>query len=69
MNINFFSGSNPGKTVYTCMLNKKGGIEADLTVSALDEQGWDGNSPLYPVSVTLLPKRNTNRHIWLGINA
>ena len=46
------SGSTPGKTVYTCMLNKKGGIEADLTVSALDEQGWDGISPLYPVSET-----------------
>ena len=35
MNINIFSGSTPGKTVYTCMLNKKGGIEADLTVSVL----------------------------------
>ena len=44
------SGSTPGKTVYTCMLNKKGGIEADLTVSTLDEQGWDGSSHLFPVS-------------------
>lgn len=25
----------PGSTVYTCMLNKSGGIEADLTVSAI----------------------------------
>ena len=48
-NINI-SESTAGKTVYTCMLNKKGGIEADLTVSALDEHGWDGKSSLYPVS-------------------
>ena len=46
------SESTAGKTVYTCMLNKKGGIEADLTVSALDDQGWDGTSPLYPVRET-----------------
>ncbi|MED6248055.1 hypothetical protein ATANTOWER_025201 [Ataeniobius toweri] len=26
----------PGSTVYTCMLNKRGGAEADLTVSRLD---------------------------------
>ena len=26
----------PGKTVYTCMLNKNGGIEADLTVSIIE---------------------------------
>ncbi len=25
-----------GKTVYTCMLNKSGGIEADLTVSIVE---------------------------------
>ena len=25
-----------GKTVYTCMLNKKAGIEADLTVSIME---------------------------------
>ena len=25
-----------GKTIYTCMLNKKGGIEADLTVSIIE---------------------------------
>jgi len=24
-----------GSTVYTCMLNKHGGVEADLTVSAI----------------------------------
>uniref|UniRef100_A0A8D3DRX3 Sarcosine dehydrogenase n=1 Tax=Scophthalmus maximus TaxID=52904 RepID=A0A8D3DRX3_SCOMX len=27
---------NPGSTVYTCMLNKRGGAEADLTVSRLE---------------------------------
>jgi len=27
---------DPGKTVYTCMLNKAGGIEADLTVSVIE---------------------------------
>lgn len=26
----------PGSTVYTCILNKNGGIEADLTVTVLD---------------------------------
>lgn len=25
-----------GSTVYTCMLNKKGGVESDLTVSRLE---------------------------------
>lgn len=27
---------SPGATIYTCMLNKTGGIEADLTVSLID---------------------------------
>ena len=27
--------TNIGKTIYTCMLNKRAGIEADLTVSRL----------------------------------
>ena len=31
-----------GKTIYTCMLNKKAGIEADLTVSIIE--GKDGVS-------------------------
>ena len=31
-----------GKTIYTCMLNKKAGIEADLTVSIVE--GQDGVS-------------------------
>jgi len=31
-----------GRTVYTCMLNKNGGIEADLTVSRVETA--DGGS-------------------------
>ena len=41
-----FSGSMdcaPGRTVYTCMLNKMAGIEADLTVSVL-ESGEGGSA-------------------------
>ncbi|XP_067931861.1 sarcosine dehydrogenase, mitochondrial-like isoform X2 [Watersipora subatra] len=29
----------PGSTTYTCMLNKLGGIESDLTVSVVDDDG------------------------------
>jgi hypothetical protein len=36
----------PGRTVYTCMLNREAGIEADLTVSIL-EAGC-GAGPLHP---------------------
>ncbi|XP_043913990.1 sarcosine dehydrogenase, mitochondrial [Protopterus annectens] len=35
----------PGSTVYTCMLNKKGGAESDLTVSRLEP-----SSQSYPLS-------------------
>ncbi|XP_061913144.1 sarcosine dehydrogenase, mitochondrial [Entelurus aequoreus] len=38
----------PGSTVYTCMLNKGGGTEADLTVSRLE--AGDANLPLAPQS-------------------
>ncbi|XP_028457562.1 sarcosine dehydrogenase, mitochondrial isoform X1 [Perca flavescens] len=38
----------PGSTVYTCMLNKKGGAEADLTVSRLEPGA--ANLPLAPQS-------------------
>ncbi|KAM9322418.1 sarcosine dehydrogenase, mitochondrial-like isoform 1-T2 [Pholidichthys leucotaenia] len=38
----------PGSTVYTCMLNKQGGVEADLTVSRLEP--GDQNLPLAPKS-------------------
>ena len=37
---------SPGKTVYTCMLNREAGIEADLTVSLLEDGGSGG--PLDP---------------------
>jgi glycine cleavage system aminomethyltransferase T len=33
-----------GKTVYTCMLNKRAGVEADLTVSVIDADEGLGNS-------------------------
>ncbi|CDQ94515.1 unnamed protein product [Oncorhynchus mykiss] len=36
----------PGSTVYTCMLNKRGGSEADLTVSRLEAGA--ANLPLAP---------------------
>jgi sarcosine dehydrogenase len=36
-----------GRTVYTCMLNREAGIEADLTVSIL-EAGGGGAGPLEP---------------------
>ncbi|XP_077478236.1 sarcosine dehydrogenase, mitochondrial [Stigmatopora argus] len=38
----------PGSTVYTCMLNKSGGTEADLTVSRLEPGA--ANLPLAPES-------------------
>ncbi|KAG7498175.1 sarcosine dehydrogenase, mitochondrial [Solea senegalensis] len=38
----------PGSTVYTCMLNKRGGAEADLTVSRLEPGA--SNLPLAPKS-------------------
>uniref|UniRef100_A0A8C6U9E9 Sarcosine dehydrogenase n=1 Tax=Neogobius melanostomus TaxID=47308 RepID=A0A8C6U9E9_9GOBI len=38
----------PGSTVYTCMLNKRGGSEADLTVSRLEPGA--ANLPLSPES-------------------
>ncbi|XP_037547965.1 sarcosine dehydrogenase, mitochondrial [Nematolebias whitei] len=38
----------PGSTVYTCMLNKRGGAEADLTVSRLEPCA--ANLPLAPES-------------------
>jgi hypothetical protein len=36
-----------GRTVYTCMLNREAGIEADLTVSIL-EAGCGGAGPFEP---------------------
>jgi len=45
---NKVASNDPGKTVYTCMLNKNAGIEADLTVSVL--RGQDENSKEYYVA-------------------
>uniref|UniRef100_A0A3Q3LRL6 Sarcosine dehydrogenase, mitochondrial n=1 Tax=Mastacembelus armatus TaxID=205130 RepID=A0A3Q3LRL6_9TELE len=39
----------PGSTVYTCMLNKRGGVESDLTVSRLEPGA--ANLPLAPESI------------------
>jgi sarcosine dehydrogenase len=39
---------DPGRTVYTCMLNREAGIEADLTVSILEEDGGSGAGALAP---------------------
>ena len=41
-----------GKTVYTCMLNKNAGIEADLTVSVLE--GQDGVSGFFTIMISLV---------------
>ncbi|XP_043106264.1 sarcosine dehydrogenase, mitochondrial [Puntigrus tetrazona] len=38
----------PGSTVYTCMLNKRGGVESDLTVSRLESS--PAHLPLTPES-------------------
>ena len=43
-----------GKTVYTCMLNKRAGVEADLTVSML---GTEEVSRYMQIGVNLLTYR------------
>lgn len=35
-------GLVPGSTVYSCMLNRRGGVEADLTISVLEPRGQGG---------------------------
>ena len=39
-----------GKTVYTCMLNAAGGIEADLTVSMIEPGSGSSADPAFQVS-------------------
>ena len=39
-----------GKTIYTCMLNEKAGIEADLTVSVIDSGTGSVVDPSFMVS-------------------
>ena len=46
INFSLSTSRTTGSTTYTCMLTKKGGIAADLTVSVL--QSDDGSSPLFP---------------------
>ena len=42
-----------GSTVYTCMLNKHGGVEADLTVSAIEPgPGTSVHDPAFQGIVT-----------------
>jgi hypothetical protein len=52
----------PGRTVYTCMLNREAGIEADLTVSILEAGG--GAGPLDPPFQAVLRIRI---HMFLGL--
>lgn len=42
-----------GSTVYTCMLNKRGGVESDLTVSRLEPS---------PAHLPLTPESNGKQH-------
>ena len=52
---NKVASNDPGKTVYTCMLNKNAGIEADLTVSVL--RGQDEASLIsYDIVVLRVPR-------------
>ena len=55
---NSVAGCPVGKTVYTCMLNNKAGIEADLTVSVLsgDNQVLSQTKVLNPRGEGYLPK-------------
>jgi glycine cleavage system aminomethyltransferase T len=48
----------PGSVIYTCILNKKGGIEADLTVTVLDEKHCLDEDPKFSVKKSLLTKKN-----------
>ena len=38
-----------GKTIYTCMLNEKAGIEADLTVSVIESGAGSSADPSFMV--------------------
>jgi sarcosine dehydrogenase len=45
-----------GRTVYTCALNRRGGVEADLTVSAIETGHGGPVDPIFKVTYTLQPK-------------
>lgn len=49
----------PGRVVYTCALNKKGGVEADVTVTALEEGVGTLVGPILKVLIQQLKKKNT----------
>lgn len=42
-----------GQTSYTCMLNSKAGVEADLTVSIIDESSRAPWEPSFKVSLII----------------
>ena len=43
-----------GKTVYTCMLNSGGGIEADLTVSMIESGTGSEADPSFEVKIEVI---------------
>ena len=46
IDLNSFINILLGSTTYTCMTNKSGGVEADLTVSVLEK--GDGSNVVQP---------------------
>ena len=40
-----------GATIYTCMLNKNAGIEADLTVSVIESGMGTSADPMFEVRI------------------
>ena len=65
-----------GSTVYTCMLNRHGGVEADLTVSAIEPgSGTSVHDPAFHgmsasilvTAVNLFVKVNRHRHIYFTV--
>ena len=57
----------PGSTVYTCMLNKHGGGESDLTVSRISP--GDPASPLAPAFEGKSPQRGDAGGGWVSAAA
>jgi folate-binding Fe-S cluster repair protein YgfZ len=43
------TGKEPGRVVYTCSLNSKGGVEADVTVTPLQEGVGTLDDPILKV--------------------
>ena len=61
------SAVSVGSTVYTCMLNKDGGVEADLTVSILNPGTGSAHSPDFQGLFLTVVTANSkfNRENWL----